>query len=269
MIANIFLRLTDYPAFRRVIWKPIYEVLAKKIRVDDWNFMNYGYTPFTYEHNISLHDNDEVNRYPIQLYHYLATKIDVAGLEMLEVGSGRGGGACYIKKYLAPKKMTGLDIAYNAVALANEKHKIDGLHFVQGNAERLPFAEKSFDAVINVESSHAYGSVPKFLSEVKRILRPGGYFLFTDMRSPAGMETLKNNLHNSKLKLLVQEDITTNVIEAIEQEEPVKQERIKTHIPKWFQKTFKEFSGITGSKIHEDLKSTALIYYRFVLQNAE
>ena len=60
-----------------------------------------------------------------------------------KLGSGRGGGANYIKKYLKPEKFTGLDIAYNAVKMANEKHATEGLTFVQGNAERLPFAMKA------------------------------------------------------------------------------------------------------------------------------
>lgn len=266
MIAQLFLKLTDYPAFRRIIWKPIYETMAKKIKAADWHFMNYGYVPFASETPLTLRQKDEINRYPLQLYHYLVTKIEVSGTEMLEVGSGRGGGANYIKKYLKPKKITGLDIAYNAVKLANEKHSTEGLQFVQGNAENLPFADASFDVVINVESCHAYGSVSAFLKEVKRVLRPGGYFLCTDMRSPNGMQTLKNNLLATGMHLSIQEDITENVINAIELEETVKQKRISDNIPKWFAKTFKEFAGVKGSKIHEGLKNCSLVYHRFVLQ---
>jgi ubiquinone/menaquinone biosynthesis C-methylase UbiE len=266
MIAKLFMSLTDYPAFRRIIWKPIYEVLAKKVKVADWHFMNYGYTPFQYEQPVTLFNTDELNRYPIQLYHYLATKIDIRNIDLLEVGSGRGGGASYIKTYLSPKKMVGVDIAHNAVKLANETHSKEGLQFIQGNAESLPLGNESFDAVINVESCHAYGSVPKFLTEVKRVLKPGGYFLCTDMRSPGGMEKLQNYLEESGMLMKEQEEITDNIIKAIELEEPVKQDRINKDIPKWFQKMFREFAGVRGSKIHEDLKSRGLVYYRFVLQ---
>jgi ubiquinone/menaquinone biosynthesis C-methylase UbiE len=266
MIAKLFLNLTDYPAFRRIIWKPVYETMAKKINVADWQFMNYGYVPFAYEIPLTLLPEDEINRYSLQLYHYLVSIVKVSGKEMLEVGSGRGGGANYIKRYLKPEEITGLDIAYNAVKLANEKHSTKGLQFVQGNAEHLPFANENFDVVINVESSHAYGSVPTFLKEVKRVLRPGGYFLCTDMRSPNGMQTLKTNLLNTGMHLSIEEDITENVINAIELEETVKQQRISDHIPKWLTKPFKEFAGVKGSKIHEDLQKRSLVYHRFVLQ---
>jgi len=246
MIAQSFLKLTDYPAFRRIIWKPIYETLAKKIQVPDWHFMNYGYVPSESEKPLQLHNKDEINRYPLQLYHYMVSILDITGAEILEVGSGRGGGANYIKEYLKPKSITGLDIACNAVRLANKNHSGEGLQFVQGDAEHLPFPDESFDVVINVESCHAYGSVPAFLKEVKRVLRPGGCFLCTDMRSPNGMQTLKRNLLETGMHLSIQDDITENVIKAIELEEPVKQKRISDNIPKWFTKTFKEFAGVKG-----------------------
>jgi ubiquinone/menaquinone biosynthesis C-methylase UbiE len=266
MIAQLFFTLIDYPAFRRIFWRPVYETIAK-IKVDDWQFMNYGYAPSASETALILRKEDEINRYSLQLYHYLVSILEVKGAEILEVGSGRGGGANYIKKYLEPKSITGLDIARNAVKLANENHSGEGLQFVQGNAEHLPFADESFDVVINVESCHAYGSVPAFLKEVKRVLRPGGYFLCADMRSPNGMQTLKNNLLATGMRVSIQEDITENVINAIDLEETVKQKRISDNIPKWIQKTFKEFAGVKGSKIHKDLKNCSLVYHRFVLQN--
>ena len=50
-----------------------------------------------------------------------------------------------------------------------------------GDAESLPFGDEMFDAVVNVESSHCYGSTPAFLAQVKRVLRCGGHFLFADL----------------------------------------------------------------------------------------
>jgi ubiquinone/menaquinone biosynthesis C-methylase UbiE len=266
MIARLFLDLTDYPAFRRIIWKPVYETIAKKFKVADWQFMNYGFAPHAQELPLRLQPEDEVNRYSIQLYHYLISMLEVPGKEILEVGSGRGGGANYINKYLKPVKIAGLDIARHAVKLASEKHSGAGLAFVQGNAEKLPFTDESFDVVINVESCHSYGSVPAFLKELKRVLRSGGYFLCTDIRSPIGMETLKNNLLATAMQIKIDEEITGNVINAIESEEDTKQKRISDNIPKWIAKPFKEFAGVRGSRIHEDLKNGSLVYRRFVLQ---
>jgi len=69
-----------------------------------------------------------------------------------------------------------------SIEKCRERHKLPGLDFVQGDAENLPFPDQSFDAVINVEASHQYPHFPRFLEEVARVLRPGGYFLYTDSR---------------------------------------------------------------------------------------
>jgi ubiquinone/menaquinone biosynthesis C-methylase UbiE len=249
-----------------MIWKPIYEGLAKHLKISDWHFMNYGYAPQTSEAYLTLLPKDEINRFPIQLYHFLANKTQIHDKRILEVGSGRGGGASFISRYMKPVAMTGVDIARNAIKLSRQNHREKNLHFMQANAEKLPFAEQSFDVVINVESSHAYGSVPRFLAEVKRVLSSGGTLLLTDMRDRKGMSKLKEHLQLSGLKILSEENITNNVISAIEQEDSIKQERISKHVARWMQPAFSQFAGSKGSRIHQDLQSNALIYYSFVLQ---
>ena len=139
MLAKLFLGLTDYPIFRRIMWKPIYEWLARKFDFNDWHFMNYGYCPFEYEKKLKLNPEDEIHRYAIQLYHYLANKVTIEGMDVLEIGSGRGGGCNYIKRYFNPRKITGLDIATNAVNFSKQNYRQKGLYYRQGNAEALPF----------------------------------------------------------------------------------------------------------------------------------
>jgi ubiquinone/menaquinone biosynthesis C-methylase UbiE len=56
------------------------------------------------------------------------------------------------------------------------------LDFVRGDAQNLHFPDQSFDAVINVEASHIYPNLERFLGEVARVLRPGGHFLYADFR---------------------------------------------------------------------------------------
>jgi ubiquinone/menaquinone biosynthesis C-methylase UbiE len=67
-----------------------------------------------------------------------------------------------------------------SIDLCRKRHKLPGLDFVQGDAQDLPFADETFDAVINVEASHQYPDFERFLAEVARVLRPGGHFLYTD-----------------------------------------------------------------------------------------
>jgi ubiquinone/menaquinone biosynthesis C-methylase UbiE len=140
------------------------------------------------------------------------------------------------------------------------------LKFVAGNAENIPFDNESFDVVLNVESCHTYGSVPKFLSEVYRVLRPGGYFLCTDFRTPQRMKILIQQLSESGMEIISQKDISSNVEKAIEDEDIQKRERIKRVLPRWVVPVFVEFAGVTGSAMDKGLRAGELVYYMWVLQ---
>lgn len=266
MLAKIFLELTEYSWFRRFAWKPIYNRLAKSFPFDDWVFMNYGFEPVEFSTRPELSVSDEPDRYPLQLYHFLASQMDVSGKKMLEVGSGRGGGASYIARYLKPSEIVGMDIADHAVAFANKRHNSPNLRYVTGNAEQLPFDNEQFDVVINVESSHAYGSVAKFFDEVKRVLRPGGQFLITDMRDPKNLAGFEETLLSSGLTLVSKKVISPNVRQAIALEDDAKRARIRKQIPARYVKFFEEFGGVQGSQIDKDLHSGALVYFWYVLR---
>jgi SAM-dependent methyltransferase len=146
---------------------------------DDVVFFNFGYEedpPMA----LPLATSDEPNRFGIQLYHRTATQVDLTGKTVLEVSCGAGGGASYITRTLRPASYTGLDLNPASIDLCRKRHKLPGLDFVQGDAQDLPFADETFDAVINVEASHQYPNFERFLAEVARVLRPGGHFLYTD-----------------------------------------------------------------------------------------
>ena len=137
-------------------------------RDDDVVFLNAGYEedpPMA----IPLAASDEPKRFQIQLYHRTATQVDLSGKRVLEVGCGHGGGASYVMRTLHPASYTGLDLNPAGIAFCRKRHNLPGLEFVQGDAENLPFPDQSFDAVINVESSHCYPRFPRFLAEVARV----------------------------------------------------------------------------------------------------
>jgi ubiquinone/menaquinone biosynthesis C-methylase UbiE len=118
-----------------------------------------------------------------QLYLLVWTAIpaDLSGKTILEVGCGLGGGLSFLAQKNAGTRYVGLDLSARSISIART-NAINGgdLTFVQGDAERLPFGENTFDAVINVESSHNYPNLGNFFSEVARVLRPGGYFSHAD-----------------------------------------------------------------------------------------
>jgi SAM-dependent methyltransferase len=144
MLAKFYTRMCDlFPRFRKSSRKQMYQAMAFGYQKRDWTFMNYGYVPDDAATIPVLHKEDEINRYCIQLYHYVASAIDLSGLNVLEVGSGRGGGADYIKRYIGPASVVGVDYSDNAVNLCRKYYHVDGLSFVPGDAERLPFDDQS------------------------------------------------------------------------------------------------------------------------------
>jgi ubiquinone/menaquinone biosynthesis C-methylase UbiE len=57
--------------------------------------------------------------------------------------------------------------------------------FVEGSALDLPVSRtRASTCVLNVEASNDYGDRPRFFSEVARVLRPDGVFLYTDSFRP-------------------------------------------------------------------------------------
>jgi len=266
MIKLIIRAFKRFAWFKRLNAKVTYEILAKRISAEDWHFMNYGYMPNENEPPVSLPDDPKVQKYPMQMYHYLAAKTQIKDKQVLEVGSGRGGGARYVSGSFLPASYTGMDIAQSAVDLSNKIHPLPNLRFIQGSAEAIPLADNTIDVVLNVESCHAYGSVDKFLSEVKRVLKPGGYLLLVDFRDVKNMDLLRSQLRNTGMEWIDEEDIAPNVVRAMEAEDVAKKERIRTLFPEKWQKLFGEFAGVVGSRIHVNLKNRARLYYRFVLR---
>jgi len=268
MMAKLFTILCFIsPYLKRLLWRQWYQFLAGYYKKKDWSFMNYGYVPLDHQtEKLKLIDADEPNRYCIQLYHQVANVVDLKDLKVLEVSSGRGGGSYYIKRYLEPKTIVGVDFSAKAVAFCNKNYFEEGLSFVTGNAEFLPFVDNSFDVVVNVESSHCYGSMDAFLNQVKRVLKQGGYFLYADFRSKHKIDILHKQLNQSGMTFIKETNITPNVFEALNLDNEHRMALIQKIIPKLLLKSFKEFAGIKGSKIYQGFGTGRLIYLNFVLQ---
>lgn len=267
LINKVIFIFKRFAWFKRINAKITYELLAKYIPVDNWHFMNYGYVASDAETSVSpFQGNITVQRLSAQMYHYLASKIELTDKIVLEVGSGRGGGARYLADNFKPCSYIGLDIAGHAVDLANRLHGLPNLKFIQGSGECIPLPAGAVDAVINVESSHGYGDVAQFLREVYRVLKPGGHLLLVDFRnSVENMELFKQQLSGSGLICMSEENISLQVVRAIEADEDTKRKQIDAWIPQRFKKIFCEFAGVVGSKFYTTLKNQSRPYYRFVL----
>jgi ubiquinone/menaquinone biosynthesis C-methylase UbiE len=190
--------------------------LATRLMGDDVVFMDWAYEEDP-AMALPLAESDEPNRAHINLYHRTATQADLSGKRVLEISCGRGGGASYLVRTLHPASYTGLDLNPNGIAFCQKRHNhLPGLDFLQGNAEDLPFDDQSFDVVLNVEASHLYPRVPRFLAEVVRVLRAGGDFLYTDVRPRAGFADWEAALAEAPMRMMSQRVINEEVMRGIE-----------------------------------------------------
>jgi SAM-dependent methyltransferase len=245
----------------RFVWWACYQALAKRVSTPDWAFMNYGYAPATVDVGTPpLRSSDELDRLCIQLYLHAIGHFDLRDSDVLEVGSGRGGGASFMSRYLQPRSVTGMDFSPEAVELCNRHRLTPGLAFVCGDAQSMPFPASCFDAVVNIESSHCYESMDTFLSEVYRVLRPGGRFFFADLRSIDGVNTLREQFNACGLTVEEETDITANVLTALRLDSARKLELIDAWIPRVFHGPFRVFAGIAGTRNYAGLESGRLRY---------
>lgn len=255
------------PHFRKPLVRRMYQLVNLLDTTGDMLFMNYGYASLDpSEPGLELRAEDEANRYCIQLYHRVAGAVDLRGKDVLEVGCGRGGGASFILRYLEPRSLVGLDFSWQGIRFANRWHRLDGLTFVQGDAEALPFPSASFDAVVNVESSHCYSSMKQFLQEVARVLRPQGYFLFADVRHRDQAEMLLRQVRESGFRICHEEVITQQVMRALELDTERKNALIRKKVFPLLRPAVRELAAVKGSQGYEFFRTGTWQYFRFVLQ---
>ncbi|SPM34652.1 SAM-dependent methyltransferase [Mycobacterium rhizamassiliense] len=164
----------------QIFAKRVYPLFTRRF-ADQVRLINLGYEEDP-PMGLSLPQSDEPGRFMIQLYHRTAAQVDLTGKRVLEVSCGHGGGASHVVRTLGPASYTGLDLNRAGIDFCRAAYDLPGLSFVHGDAQSLPFSDDSFDAVLNVEASHGYPDFPGFLAEVARVLRPGGHFLYTDLR---------------------------------------------------------------------------------------
>ncbi len=266
MLVRLFNLANRFPAARRLLWKQVYRYLAGRYRDADWVYMNYGLAPVEGAEPLDLDAADEPDRSWILLYHHVASAIDLRGSAVLEVGSGRGGGASFVQRTLGPATVVGLDISDTAVALCQTRHQVAGLSFQQGDAEALPFADASFDVVLNVESSHCYGSLPRFLAEVKRVLKPGGHFLYADFRGESDVATWLGDIAAAGFTELGRTDITARVLRALDADNHRRMQLLERIIPRMLWPAFHQFAAVPGSVINREFRAGRVSYLSFVLQ---
>jgi ubiquinone/menaquinone biosynthesis C-methylase UbiE len=103
---------------------------------------------------------------------------------VLDVASGLGTSAIYLAQRFGCQ-VVGVDFSRKIVEQANANAAEAGIsqlvQFKKGDAERLPFEDRSFDALICECAFCTFPSKPQAASQFARVLRPGGRIGLSDL----------------------------------------------------------------------------------------
>ena len=153
--------------------------------------------------------------YAINMVRHVVRNVEFTDKTVLDIGCGRGGACSHFARYYGPRKVCGLDYCAGNIAFCKSGHMLPNVAFATGDAHNLPFADRTFDIVTNMESSHNYQDLKSFFNEVRRVLKPGGIFCYADLLSPQTFHFATSYLSQMGEMRDIQ-DITDRVFRALE-----------------------------------------------------
>ncbi|MFZ9386641.1 MAG: class I SAM-dependent methyltransferase [Chitinophagaceae bacterium] len=125
-----------------------------------------------------------MNRSNEHLYNLTIEAMQLKGNEsILEIGFGNG---MFFEKLLSKDQnlqLAGIDFSKTMVSAASEKNKpalaAGRLSLFHGNSKRMPFADENFNRVFCINVIYFWDKPSAHLSEIFRVLKPGGLFYAT------------------------------------------------------------------------------------------
>ena len=134
-----------------------------------------------------------------RLHRYLTAREWCRDKDVLDVASGEGYGTALLAQ--VARSALGVETAPDAVDRANTAYRANNLSFLVGDARFLPSPDAAFDVVTSFETIERLAEQRRFLSEIRRVLRPGGLLIAStpdrDNYSPA--ESAANPFHVREL----------------------------------------------------------------------
>jgi demethylmenaquinone methyltransferase/2-methoxy-6-polyprenyl-1,4-benzoquinol methylase len=109
------------------------------------------------------------------------------GEKIIDICCGTGTLTIMLAERLAGEgEVVGLELSGAQLRVAREKKRHQGLTFLEGDAQKLPFENGYFDKGIVCGALHEMPGVVRreVLSETHRVIRPGGRMVFVEQNSP-------------------------------------------------------------------------------------
>jgi SAM-dependent methyltransferase len=215
-------------------------------------FLNYGYVPDLSPQYAAVELSGHLlNRNSVKLVLELIGDCPVDGRRVLDIGCGRGGTVHVLTRFFSPFRVIGLDLSPAAIAFCRRVHRDPRARFHVGDAEHVPFADASFEVVTNLESSSCYPDLFAFYREVRRVLEPGGYFLYSDCLPVERMTDGISFLRSEGFQLERERDITGNVLLSCDE---IARARVKAYSEQNQSGDLEAFLGAPGSPYYENMR---------------
>lgn len=113
---------------------------------------------------------------------------DIHPKQILDVATGTADMALLEMKLLSPDKITGIDISNKMLEIGRQKIEKQGMGekitLLNGDSETINFPDNSFDAVTVAFGVRNFENLEKGLSEIKRVLKPGGKLVVLEFSKP-------------------------------------------------------------------------------------
>jgi demethylmenaquinone methyltransferase/2-methoxy-6-polyprenyl-1,4-benzoquinol methylase len=176
----------------------------------------------TYQHDtvVPFKDSEESKKQQVEkmfdriafrydfLNHFLSAGIDIGWRKkaikelkrvdpksVLDVATGTGDMAILASKLLNAEKIIGIDISEGMLEIGKKKIERLGLQqrieLLKGDSETIIFNSNSFDAVTVAFGVRNFQDLELGLSEIKRVLRPGGKLIVLECTKPK-LPVIKN-----------------------------------------------------------------------------
>ena len=101
--------------------------------------------------------------------------------KLVDIGCGSGQLAILIGERYPGLEVQGLDVNPDMIGTAEknrEQASAGNVSFILGDVQSLPFDDEHFDVVVSSLSLHHWENAGKALSEIRRVLKPGGRLLW-------------------------------------------------------------------------------------------
>lgn len=116
------------------------------------------------------------------------------GQRYLEVGMGNGEASILVARTF-PLEVMGVDIDPEQIQLARAASQdISNVRFYTADSTHLPFEDNRFDIVATNKVTHHIPNWLDAMAEMVRVLKPGGYLIYSDLMFPQPIAALGTRL---------------------------------------------------------------------------